>query len=100
LLAGGGTGPSPARRRALEMIAALPRGDARRRTLFRDMLSERNEARMHRAGDLESLQALEASAAAARQSRELAARRTWCFALLPPAAMQALHDEAERRARA
>lgn len=100
LLAGGGTGPSPARRRALEMIAALPRGDARRRTLFRDMLSERNEARMHRAGDLESLQALEASAAAARQSRELAARRTWCFALLPPIAMEALRDEAERRARA
>jgi len=55
---------------------------------------------MHRAGDLESLQALEASAAAARQSRELAARRTWCFALLPPIAIEALRDEAERRARA
>ena len=100
LLAAGGTGPSPARRRALEMIAALPRGDARRRTVFRDMLSERNEARMHRAGELESLQALEASAAAARLSRELAARRTWCFALLPPSSLQALRDEAERRARA
>ncbi len=98
LLTTGGRGPSPQRRRALDSIAALPQGDARRREAYRTLLAERNESRLRLSGELAALQRAEVSAAAARLARELAARRTWCFALLDPARLRALRDALEHRA--
>ena len=98
LLEAGGSGPSASRRQALELIAALPRGDARRRAAFRELLADRDAARLRRADELDALQRREDAAAAQRLSAELAHRRTWCFALLEPAQLAALRDAARRRA--
>ena len=98
LLASGGRGPSPQRRRSLEAIAALPHGDTRRREAYRALVAERNEARLRMGGELETLRTAEIEAAAARISRELAARRTWCFMLLEPRRLDALRDALEREA--
>lgn len=98
LVQAGGAGPSAERRRALEAIAALPRGDRRRRDAYRELIVARNDARLRLSGELESLRAAEEGAAAARLARELAARRTWCFALLEPARMAALRDALEQAA--
>jgi hypothetical protein len=100
LLASGGTGPSPARRRALELIAAIPPRDPRRRTAFRELVTARDEERLRRSGELGALRGAEEAAGAARLARELASRRTWCFALLEPARVAALRDAVEHRARA
>jgi hypothetical protein len=98
ILDAGGTGPSAARRRALALIAAIPPRDPRRRTAFRELVNERNAARLRRSGELDALRGAEESAGAARVARELAARRTWCFALLEPARVTALRDALEARA--
>lgn len=98
LIDAGGTGPSAARRAALEMIAMLPPRDPRRRAAFRELVADRNAARLRRSGELDALMLAEQVAGAARRSRELAARRTWCFALLDPARVTALRDAIEARA--
>jgi hypothetical protein len=90
LLQARGAGPSPARRHLLDRIAALPVGDPGRRRAYRDLIEARNAGRVARAMELESLRQAELVAARARQSRELAARRTWCFALHPPEAISRL----------
>jgi len=90
LLHAHGAGPSPARRGLLDRIAALPVGDPGRRRAYRDLIEARNAGRVDRAMELESLRQAELVAARSRQSRELAARRTWCFALHPPEAISRL----------
>ena len=100
LLESGGTGPSAARRRALELIASIPPRDPRRRAAFRDLVNERNSGRLRRSGELDALRGAEEAAGAARLARELAARRTWCFALLDPQRVTALRDALEARAEA
>ena len=98
LMESGGTGPSASRRRALELIAAIPPRDPRRRTAFRELVGERNAARLRRSGELEALRGAEEAAGAARLARELASRRTWCFALLDATRIDALREALERRA--
>lgn len=98
LLDAGGTGPSAARRAAIEMIASLPPRDPRRRAAFQDLLADRNAARLRRSGELDALMLAEQAAGAARLTRELAARRTWCFTLLDPARVAAMRDAIERHA--
>jgi len=98
LLAVGGHGPSASRRRLLDLIAAVPRGDPRRKSIYRELLVERDAARLRRSGELESLQAAEAAAGARRLALELAARRTWCLALQPPTALSDLRDAVRSRA--
>jgi hypothetical protein len=100
LLESGGTGPSIARRRALELIASIPPRDPRRRAAYRDLVNERNSGRLLRSGELDALRGAEEAAGAARVARELAARRTWCFALLDPRRVTALRDALEARANA
>ena len=98
LLDAGGTGPSASRRAALAMIASLPPRDPRRRDAYRELVAERNAARLRRGGELDALMQSEQAAAAARLARELAARRTWCFALLDAARVTAMRDAIEARA--
>jgi hypothetical protein len=98
LIESGGTGPSAARRRALDLIAAVPPRDPRRRAAFRELVSERNTGRLRRSGELDALRGAEEAAGAARLARELAARRTWCFTLLDPRRITALRDALEARA--
>jgi hypothetical protein len=61
-------------------------------------VGERNAARLRRSGELDALRGAEESAGAARVARELAARRTWCFALLQADRLAALRDALEARA--
>ena len=98
LLDAGGTGPSASRRAVLEVIADLPHGDPRRRAAYRELVADRNAARLRRSGELDALMLAEQAASAARLNRELAARRTWCFALLDPSRVSAMRDAIERRA--
>lgn len=100
LLESGGTGPSAIRQRALEFIASIPPRDPRRRAAFRELVNERNSERLRRSGELDALRGAEEAAGAARLARELAARRTWCFALLDPRRVTALRDALEARANA
>jgi hypothetical protein len=100
LLESGGTGPSAIRQRALEFIASIPPRDPRRRAAFRELVNERNSGRLRRSGELDALRGAEEAAGAARLARELAARRTWCFALLDPRRVTALRDALEARANA
>jgi hypothetical protein len=97
LLASGGHGPSPSRRRLLELIASLPPRDPARRTAYRELLDDRNAARLRRSGELESLQAAETAAGARRLAETMAARRTWCFALQAPEALRRLRDAVRAR---
>ena len=93
----GGSGPSASRRRLLEIIAAAPASDPRRRAAYRELVEERNSARLRRSTELESLQAAEVAAGARRLADELRARRTWCFALQPVAAISRLRDAVRSR---
>ncbi len=86
------TGPSPERQRALAMISSIPHRDPRRRSMYEELIRERNTARLHRSEELESLHSNEAMAGAARIARTLAARRSWCFALVPKNLMTELRD--------
>jgi hypothetical protein len=97
LLASGGRGPSAARRRLLDLIASVPPRDPRRRSIYRELVEERNAARLRRSGELETLQAAEAAVGARRLAAELAARRTWCFVLQPAAALSRLRDAVRAR---
>jgi hypothetical protein len=97
LLASGGHGPSPSRRRLLERIASLPPRDPARRTAYRELLDDRNAARLRRSGELESLQAAETAAGARRLAEAMAARRTWCFVLQAPEALRRLRDAVRAR---
>lgn len=97
LLEDRGHGPSTPRRRLLDLIAAVPRRDPGRRSLYRELLQDRDAARLRRSGELEALQAAEGAAGARRLAMELASRRTWCFALHEDAALSRLRDAVRSR---
>lgn len=96
---GGGTGPSDAKRAALDEIASLPRGSAERRSRWRRMHAELDGARRARACDLAELEA-RAHADRAR-AREAALRRdrTWAAVLHPTESVSRLAESLRLRAR-
>jgi len=97
------TGPSARRKHFLSTIAALPRRSPQRKKLFQELIADRHARRGELAGALKQLQGVERGKIQARQSLDVAMRRSWCISLHPPAALEALHtrlaDEAHSTAR-
>jgi hypothetical protein len=85
------SGPSARRKHFLNTIAALPRRSPQRKKLFQELIADRQARRGELAGALTQLQGVERGQIQARQSLDVAMRRSWCISLHPPTALQALH---------
>ncbi len=91
-------GPSARRRQFLQSMAALPRRDPQRRKLFQELIADRQARRGEFAHALTQLRTSFNAHTQARQSIEVAMRRSWCVALHPPQALKALHAHLCNRA--
>ena len=92
------TGPSARRRHFLNTIAALPRRSAQRKKLFQELIADRQARRGELAGTLTQLQDVANAEMQARQSLDVAMRRSWCISLHPPGALEALSTQLCQRA--
>lgn len=99
LVAATQTGPSARRRQFLDTIAALPRRSPQRKKLFQELIADRQARRGQLASTLTQLQGVEHAHMQARQSLDVAMRRSWCMSLHPPKALQALHAQLSAHAR-
>lgn len=91
-------GPSARRRHFLNTIAALPRRSAQRKKLFQELIADRHSRRGELAGTLTQLQDVANAEMQARQSLDVAMRRSWCISLHPPGALEALSTQLCQRA--
>ena len=91
-------GPSARRRHFLNTIAALPRRSAQRKKLFQELIADRHARRGELAGTLTQLQDVANAHMQARQSLDVAMRRSWCVSLHPPGALEALSTQLCQRA--
>jgi len=91
-------GPSARRRHFLNTIAALPRRSAQRKKLFQELIADRQARRGELAGTLTQLQDVANAEMQARQSLDVAMRRSWCISLHPPGALEALSTQLCQRA--
>ncbi|MCE9618529.1 MAG: hypothetical protein K8R92_01305 [Planctomycetes bacterium] len=92
-----GIGPSPRRKMFLDQIATLPRRSPQRRRLFESLVVDRQSRRIELASALTELQHSEQSLQQAKQSKELALRRSWCALLHTPGAIARLRDQLQAR---
>lgn len=93
------SGPSARRRYFLDTMAALPRRSPQRKKLFQELIAHRQSRRGELASTLTQLQGVEHAHMRARQSLDVATRRSWCISLHPPAALQDLHAQIAQHAR-
>ena len=93
------TGPSERRKHFLNTIAALPRRSPQRKKLFQELIADRQARRGELAGPLTQLQGVARGQIQARQSLDVAMRRSWCISLHTPTALQALHTRLADKAR-